>query len=123
MKAPKKIHRPVPFLLSAEWADGSGATIELKAFRNNCPCADCSEKEKEKETQLGFISLDSIKPGKYEIKSLNAVGNYAFTVSWMDGHDTGIYPYDLVRTIFEENALSDDKINELIENRKKTIKN
>jgi DUF971 family protein len=27
------------------------------------------------------------------------VGNYAITFEWSDGHDTGIYPWELIREL------------------------
>jgi ATP-binding protein involved in chromosome partitioning len=32
-------------------------------------------------------------------KTLSTVGNYAVTVSWTDGHSSGIYSYDMLRAI------------------------
>ena len=30
---------------------------------------------------------------------LEAVGNYAVSFTWQDGHNTGIYPYRLLRRL------------------------
>jgi DUF971 family protein len=38
-------------------------------------------------------------PAGLERVSVAAVGNYALTFSWSDGHDTGIYTFDHLRRI------------------------
>ena len=34
-----------------------------------------------------------------ELVHLEAVGNYAISLTWQDGHNTGIYPYRLLRRL------------------------
>ncbi len=121
MKALKKIHRPKPYLLEAAWDDGFTSTIKIESFRDACPCADCGEERKKPVTS--FISLDGLKPGKYGLKSLTTVGNYAVTAVWNDGHDTGIYPYDFLREVFEKNALTEEQIEDIIKIKEKIKKN
>jgi DUF971 family protein len=41
------------------------------------------------------------------------VGNYGIQASWKDGHDTGIYSFDMLRTIFESKRLSKQTIDEI----------
>jgi DUF971 family protein len=36
------------------------------------------------------------------LESLRGVGNYGVAATWRDGHDTGIYPWPLLRAIVEE---------------------
>ncbi len=45
--------------------------------------------------------LPVIKPGQYELRSVQPVGNYALQMKWGDGHQTGIYTYDYLRQICE----------------------
>lgn len=56
-----------------------------------------------------------MKPGMYELKNLQAVGNYAVQAEWGDGHNTGIYSWDILRAIAEHHALSQDQLRELEE--------
>lgn len=67
--------------------------ISLKYLRDECPCAACKG-----ET----ILLRTYKPAKppvahpemYNIKNITTVGGYAIQIEWKDGHNTGIYSWD-----------------------------
>jgi DUF971 family protein len=110
---PTHIHRPQPYLLALRWSDGFESTITLRAFRDECPCAHCKG-----ETIMGTtysFGLNIMKPGMYELKNLQAVGKYAIQAEWGDGHNTGIYSWDILRAIAEHHALSQDQLCELAE--------
>jgi len=108
----KKIAFPDKKLIETHWNDGFKSTIKLEVLRNNCPCADCQENNA--QNQSGFINLNQFKPGKFSIKKINVVGNYAINLIWEDGHDTGIYPFDFLRVLFEKYKLQDEEIEKMI---------
>ncbi len=112
MQAPKKISRPKPYLLKFEWADGFEAVIEVKSFRKECPCAECKG-----ETIAGMVvslpKIDMYKPGQYELKQIIPIGNYAISAVWGDGHDSGIYDWEYLRNICENNTLTEKQIEEV----------
>ncbi len=103
---PTFINKVSPGLLKAEWKDGLSATIKIEKLRMECPCADCREKDNPKSK---FV-MPTIKMGQNELKSLNPVGNYAVNAVWGDGHDTGIYPWEFFRIIFENYKMSPEEI-------------
>ena len=87
--------------LFLRWSDGLDASIPLTVLRDSCPCAGCKG-----ETVL-FKKSDPLLPilggpGKYEINAMEQVGNYAVQVVWADGHSTGIYTWDYLRTLCTE---------------------
>jgi DUF971 family protein len=41
------------------------------------------------------------KPGKYKLVGAQQVGSYALAVSWADGHQTGIYSWEKLRSLCE----------------------
>ena len=98
---PIKISRPEPHLLQIDWSDGASGVIKLSLFRDQCPCAGCKEDRKKAapEPKFNLKSLNIMKPGKYELKELKQVGNYAIAAVWGDGHDVGIYPYEYLREL------------------------
>jgi DUF971 family protein len=98
---PKSIIRTEKDKLTAEWNDGYKSTIKLSSLRKECPCAQC-QTDKLNRKEKTFMSLDTFTPGKNELKKLEQVGNYAVQVQWADGHDTGIYTWELLRQIFEK---------------------
>lgn len=82
------------------WNDGKADEIPLTVLRDKCPCASCNGEEK---TQEDYIPIKApFKPtGFYEIEKIVPVGNYAVNIIWKDGHNTGIYSWDILRAIGE----------------------
>lgn len=60
------------------------------------------------------LGLQVMKPGMYELAALTPVGNYAIEAAWNDGHNTGIYSWDILRIIAETEALSVEQLAELM---------
>ena len=87
------------FLL-VKWTDGSETVILLKNLRENCPCASCAG-----ETDvLGNIykgPTQEMNKNSYRIMSINPVGYYGIRPIWTDGHNTGIYTFDLQKSLEE----------------------
>lgn len=84
--------------LSVKWNDESETIISLKYLRDECPCASCKG-----ETIL-FKSFRPPKPAifspeMYKVKSIGVVGEYAIQVGWKDGHNTGIYSWEYLKTL------------------------
>lgn len=96
MLYPTKIERIEGNKLKFTWNDGYESTLTLKFLRDNCPCATCSAEREEGQ----FVKLPI--SGQYEIKEINLVGNYAIQITWGDGHNTGIYSFDYLRSLKEE---------------------
>ena len=85
--------------LSLAWDDGHAGVISLKTLRDNCPCAGC---------RCETVLLKSYAPapqpelpGKYRLVGAEPVGSYALGVSWGDGHRTGIYTWEYLRSLCE----------------------
>ncbi len=112
---PVEINRPKPYVLYASWADGFESMISLAAFREECPCAECKgESMKGLNGQvLHFPGMKQFKAGMNELTKLDPVGNYAVSAEWGDGHDSGIYTWDIFRKIFEKHKLTPEKLVEL----------
>lgn len=94
---PTQIILAKPDELSLKWDDGSESRIALRILRDGCPCASC---------QGETVLLKTYKPaeqpelpGKYVLKSAQQVGYYALQVVWGDGHQTGIYTWDKLRSL------------------------
>jgi DUF971 family protein len=84
--------------LSVKWNDESVTEIPLSKLRDECPCVNC------KGESVIFESYIPIKSpfkaaGYYEIDKIETVGNYAISIKWKDGHDTGIYSWDILRKL------------------------
>jgi DUF971 family protein len=78
------------------WGDEHRSSYPLKYLRSECPCAQCrSERDQAKANPFRMIT--AIPSG--EMTGAEAVGRYALKFRWADGHDAGIYTYELLREI------------------------
>jgi DUF971 family protein len=98
-----KIHVSTGAGVDITWSDGHASHYDFHYLRDECPCATCNDEREKKRafTSAGPASaaaLPMFKP-KPTAKSANAVGNYAIQFTFTDGHATGIYSYDHLRTI------------------------
>lgn len=106
---PTSISSPKPWLLALQWPDGLSVSITLQAFRDACPCAVC-QGETIMGTTYALPGMKMFKPGMYELDGINSVGNYAIQVAWKDGHNTGIYSWDILRDIAEKHQLTGEQL-------------
>lgn len=95
---PTQIKKTENNSLMLKWNDGKVTEITLTKLRDECPCVNC------KGESVLFESYIPIKTpfkaaGFYEIDKLESVGNYAISIKWKDGHDTGIYSWDILRNL------------------------
>jgi DUF971 family protein len=87
------------------WSDGHASHYDFAYLREQCPCALCDDERKKKGVLggsggAGIAStvLPMYKP-KPKARAATAVGNYAIQFEFTDGHSTGIYSFDYLRTI------------------------
>jgi len=75
--------------LGLAWEDGTSSSIPAAVLRAACPCAGC---------RAGAPSA-----GHPTIESARIVGDYAVGIVFgPDGHATGIFTYDLLRSLAAE---------------------
>jgi DUF971 family protein len=98
-----KIHVSTGAGVDITWADGHSSHYDFPYLRDECPCATCND-ERQKKTQFASAgpassaALPMFKP-KAAARAATSVGNYAIQITFNDGHATGIYSYDQLRTI------------------------
>ena len=85
---PERIERLGETALKIRWADGHESLYAWTLLRAECPCAAC------REQGLPMAVDQAVKP--LEIKP---VGRYALTIRWSDGHATGIFSYETLRSL------------------------
>ena len=75
-----------------EFDDAHLGFYSYQILRFLCPCAECIDEM----SRVRRIDFDNIDP---EIVPLDwmQVGHYALQFLWSDGHQTGIYPFTLLR--------------------------
>jgi DUF971 family protein len=87
-------------LMQINWADGHTSVYEFTTLRRACPCAGCrpwvhgvgavGDSPQAVRSAIGEL---------HSVKDVNAVGGYAINFHWADGHDSGIYSFEYLRSI------------------------
>jgi len=72
------------------WEDAHESAFPLDYLRSWCPCAVCQGHAPEAK----YLDLRD-----QQLVHLDAVGNYALSLTWKDGHSTGIYSFRLLRAL------------------------
>jgi len=76
-----------------EWKDGHRSEYKFDYLREQCPCATC------RETEPAAPSALPLYKEKARATGAEAVGHYAIRFQFSDGHNTGIYSFELFREI------------------------
>ena len=76
------------------WEDGVLSDFTATYLRVNCSCAECVEEW----TNRRLLDPASV-PANLRAEDYLPVGRYAVQFLWSDGHYTGIYPFDALRTL------------------------
>lgn len=101
---PVSIQRDGDAAIVITWSDNVVTHWTVARLRKACPCATCREKkrgqtadegEPAKPTMLPVLSAAEAKP--LQIDSMNPIGSYAYSITFSDGHSSGIYPFALLR--------------------------
>jgi len=75
--------------LAIRWKDGLETYIRLEDLRRHCPCAVCAGE---------YGGSPTLVPDSFVLKSCAPVGGYALQPVWADGHSSGIYSYEYLRS-------------------------
>jgi len=98
-----KVHVKTGAGVDIAWADGHTSHFDFAFLRENCPCATCNDERGKKESQramnLPASPLLPIYKPKARAQSATQVGNYAIQINFTDGHSTGIFSYDYLRSM------------------------
>lgn len=88
-------------ILEITWKDDHVSAYPFSLLRFACPCAEC---------RGGHENMSSLPPAHVfdlpdedtpatRLHNLEAVGAYAITPIWEDGHQYGIYRWDYLRAL------------------------
>ena len=76
--------------LRVTYDDGVTCTFPLLALRQACPCATCRGRRDVDEPAYRGASIDA--------RDAELHGNWGISITWSDGHSTGVYPWSLLRS-------------------------
>jgi DUF971 family protein len=90
---PQRIHREDRAVVIT-WSPEHVSRYPSRELRLQCRCAACLEE------MTGRPLLDpATVPHDIRPVTISLVGRYAIRIAWSDGHDTGIYTYELLAEI------------------------
>ena len=84
--------------ITLTWEEGESVTVSNAALRRACNCALCVDEM----TRAPLLDPASI-PMDIRAEKISMIGNYAILVDWSDGHNTGFFPFSLIREVAEVN--------------------
>ena len=87
--------------LTINWGDGHDSVYPFALVRHACPCAECRgghEQMSSTPDPLVFMLPDEDTLAT-RMRNLEAVGTYAITIEWEDGHHFGIYNWHYLRDL------------------------
>jgi len=92
-------HRPAeaqirPDGVEIKWTDAHMSRYDHRTLRLACPCALCVDEW----TGQRRLDPDHV-PADVRVLDLHAVGRYALQFSFSDGHATGLYSFDALRSL------------------------
>lgn len=88
--------------LAVKWSDGGESFIALDKLRRACPCAGC----KGETDIMGNVyknPAQQLSPAAFQLVRFESVGGYAIQPVWADGHNTGIFSFEYLRRVAEDN--------------------
>ena len=96
---PTSIERLDGNRIAIGWSDGVRRTYAARDLRDACPCATCREKRAApaKPNPLTVLAPEELAP--LSIAGMKPVGQYAYSIEFSDGHDTGIYTLEYLREL------------------------
>jgi len=84
--------------LAIKWDDGKETFISLQSLRRHCPCAGC----KGEMDVMGHLHKGpeiKLSPRSFVLLRIDNIGGYGLQPAWGDGHNSGIFPFGVLRKI------------------------
>lgn len=79
--------------LRVTFDDGVTCTFPLLPLRRACPCATCRNRRDDGREAYGGSTVGATGAEMH--------GNWGISITWSDGHSTGIYPWSHLRSWWE----------------------
>lgn len=87
--------------LRIQWSDGKTLEYPFRRLRDACPCATCQERRKA-DGSGPKSPLAILKPEEaveLDVREMRPVGNYAYNITFSDGHSSGLFTMELLREL------------------------
>ena len=88
-------------VLTIRWKDEHLSAYPFSLLRHACPCVECrgghDQMSDKPDPEVFFMPIEESK--RTRIEDVVAVGSYAISIHWGDGHSGGIYNWDFLRVL------------------------
>lgn len=87
--------------MTIQWNDGHTSIYSFTLLRKACPCAECRGGHENMSTdpEPGVFYIPQEDSSATRMENVQAVGSYALTIQWEDGHHYGIYNWNYLRKL------------------------
>jgi DUF971 family protein len=87
--------------LTLNWKDGHVSIYPFGLLRSACPCATCRGGHENMRSEPDPEVFDRVvaDSAATRLTRIEAVGQYAITIEWEDGHHYGIYNWHFLRAL------------------------
>jgi DUF971 family protein len=87
--------------LTITWSEGHTSTYPFALLRHACPCASCrgGHEHMRSEPDPAVFDLPDEESPATRLANREAVGSYAVSPAWEDGHHYGIYTWHYLREL------------------------
>ncbi len=100
MTCPTHLHLDRHDGLTVEWSDGHKSVYPVAHLRRWSPSAEAKAlRQALHENPLAVLPTSSATEGPLEATGIERVGTYAVRITFSDGHHTGLYSWDWLRSI------------------------
>jgi len=87
--------------LTVKWNDGHTSLYSFSLLRHACPCAECrgGHANMGSDPDPLVFTMPNEDSLRTQLRKIEAVGSYALTIEWEDGHHYGIYNWHALRAL------------------------
>lgn len=88
-------------ILSVRWSDGHESSYSFSLLRAGCPCVICrgGHENMSQDPDPAVFDVELPDSPAIHLASARAVGAYAISFTWEDGHNEGIYAWEYLRAL------------------------
>jgi DUF971 family protein len=90
--------------LAIAWEDGHISMLAYTLLREACPCANCCGEPDLRGEIVPPAQPAAIGEQGNSLVRVQTVGHYGLQLVWGDGHSTGIYTFEYLRSLCDCNA-------------------
>ena len=84
-------------ILRITFSDDEQFDYDTRTLRGYCPCAMCQG-----HGSRPHVWNEPASEAAITVSDISQVGNYAMCIAWEDGHNKGIYSWELLRDMIDD---------------------